>query len=429
MQNIMVETMVKEYLEEVKNGDFLLDVSFQRGNDKWNIMQKSLLINSIISGFVIPPLYIAECEGKKVLFDGLQRTTAIREFYNNEYALEGVDASINGKKFSELDSESQQKICEYKLCISCVGELSKDELVEVFLCINNGTALTKPQKTRGYLGYDVASWTKKMCEHPLFTKLASFTERQLKDDASLECLLQGIMLIHGCLGDSNGDMYEWKNISRDTVQNYAKEILSNVSEEELAGYAEVIEYLDTADFTENYEKSFIPVLIVLGKYAIKAGVSNEDFNKYITHMRGNRPAGYSSFKGSGNVSKAKTVGRIKVIIEDFNKWFVDVDKPLINLNASNRKKAKKAKAVTEVENKAESKIENTVVGISETRTDAVSDPNGVEEPVLEETVGADATDDISTEPVDMTVEGNATASSEVVAEQPSDGSDGTEEVA
>lgn len=432
MKNVMVETTTKEYLEEVKNGGISLDVCIQRGDNKWTLMQKCSLVESILKGFVIPPIYTASYEGTKVVVDGLQRTTAIKGFCNNEYALEGVEDSFSGKKFNDLDSNSKQRICEYKLSVVDGGDVSEEELSEMFLRLNNGSALTKTQKTRGHLGCAVASWSKEMCEHPLFTKLASYTEKQLKDDAPLECLLQGILLIHGCLGDSNGNMYEWKNISRDTVQNYVKETLSNVSADELAGYTEVIEYLDTADFTKNYEKSFIPVLIVLGKYAIKAGVSNEDFNKYITHMRGNRPVGYSSFKGSGNVSKAKTVGRIKVMIEDFDKWFVDVDKPFINLNASNRKKAKKDKVITEAEHKSESKTENTVVeevDISETRTDEVSNPNGVEESVSEETVGSDATGDISSEPADTTVEGSASDSSEADAEHPSDGSDGTEEVA
>lgn len=341
MKKEIKNVTINAYVKDVENGKLSLDVSVQRGDDKWTTAQRSKLVEAVLKDYPIPPICIATFEGKKIVYDGLQRTTALRKFCNDVFALESVDAVWCGKNFSELDEEDKKKFLEYELTFMDAGEVSAEELTELFLNLNNGTALTKTQKTRGHLGHTVAEWAKKMCSQPLFTKLAKLTEAQLKADAPLECLLQGILLIHGCLGNSDGERFEWKNISRDEVQKYSAEVLAKASASELEEYAQVIEYLNTADVTNNYEKTFIPSLIVLGKYAMLSGVSNEEFNHYVEHLRNNLPKGYGIFKGAGSVSKAKTVGKIKVLIDDFNEKFPDVKKPEINLDSSRKKATKK----------------------------------------------------------------------------------------
>lgn len=404
MKKDMVETTAKEYLEKVENGSISLDVSVQRRDDQWSLAQKSSLIESMMKGYPIPAICVVTYEGTTVVIDGLQRTTAIKGFYNDEYALEGVEESLSGKKFSELDAQNQQMFCEYRLSLMDGGVVSGKELIEVFLRLNNGTALSKTQKTRGFLGISVAKWAKEMCEHPLFTKMASFTARQLRDDAPLECLLQGIMLIHACLGDDEGNLYPWKNISRNEVQKYGRDILSKVSQKQLDGYAEVIKYLDSADVTHNYEKTFIPALIVLGKYAMMSGVSNQAFNEYLVHMRTNLPVGYGEFTGAGNVSKAKTVGRIKILINDFNSKFTELKKPEINLDASRKNSAKKVTNSAGVQKKSEEKAEEVPASIS----------------------SSDANDNVPTGASEQLAEDRASGSTEADAETVNDVSDGTE---
>ena len=446
------------YIDELEKDSISLKISIQRKKDKWTISQKSKLIESMIKGYPVPALNTVNYQDKRVVIDGLQRTTAIMEFYNDEYALEDVCDSLNGKKFSELDDECKKRFSNYELFLMDTTNASEEEVPDLFLRLNNGTALTMTQKARGFLGVQIAEWAEELCGHPLFTDFASFTNRQLKEDAPLECLLQGILLIHACLGDDNGEKYKWKNISRKEVMIYVKEVLSKVSQKQLNSYSEVIKYIEGTKVTNVYEKTFIPVLIVLAKYAMLAGVSEKEFNKYILHMRTNLPEQYNEFKGAGNVSKKKTIGRIKVMIDDFNKFFPEIEKPEICLEINTRrKKAVKVDNLLEdvptndtpADVSTEIEDASTDVPTNDTPEDAsINDDttenapedapanddttevedNATDAPTEAEdnTSSSDTTDGVSTEAAENSVESSASVSDETDAETNNDVSDGTE---
>lgn len=339
---VAMKTLATEkYLGEVNKGIISLEVSIQRGADQWIIVQQSKLVESMLEGEPIPPIFMADFEGKKVVYDGLQRTTALRKFYNDEFALKGVDERLCGKTFSQLEEDDKKKFLEYELFLSDAGEVSEEKLVRLFLNANSGTALIKTQITRGNLGITNADWARKMCQHPLFTKEAEFTSKQMKDDAPLQCLLQGIMLIHGCIGNEFGERYEWKGIASNHVDKYTKEVFSNASKKDLREYEEVIEYLDVIEVKHNCKKTFIPCLIVLGKYAMLAGISKEEFNPYAQYLINNMPEEYEQYKGAGSVSKAKVVGKLKALINHFHQKFSEVKRVEINLETTNPKKTTK----------------------------------------------------------------------------------------
>lgn len=136
----------------------LFDCAVQR-NPCWDVSRKSLLIHSMIEGYPIPPFYFARRSDKKYdALDGLQRSTAIREFLNEEYALsadtppirdeDGYSIDIAGKKFSELPEWAQDAIKDYSLTIYYFEDITEDEISELFFRINNGKPLTSIELTR-----------------------------------------------------------------------------------------------------------------------------------------------------------------------------------------------------------------------------------------------------------------------------------------
>lgn len=407
MNQEMEKVTVEEYIKRVENGDISLALSIQRGDGQWSLAQQSLLVDSVLKGYPVPSICTVSHKGAQVVVDGLQRTTAIRGFYKGEYALEVADKSLRGKTFSELDEQYKQKFREYGLNLISVTEVGYEELAQIFWRLNNGTALTKTQKTRGVLGDLVANWTSEMCRQPLFTEQASFTKRQLDEDAPLECLLQGILLIHGCLGDSNGERYPWENISKDEVHKYGNEILSKASEEELNSYRKVIEYAGVGEVDKRYEKTFVSVVILLAKYAMMAKLPKERFKDYIERKSNKKPAGYAQYKGAGCVFKPKTIGRIKSMIDDFNETFKDVKKPQINLDASRKK------PVTEAAEKTVDK-----------KGDVKSDDNVR----LEDRAEVEAAVDVLAEAMEMSVEADTSVTSEANEKAAGDASMQTEEV-
>lgn len=87
--NSMKKVTVKGYLEKVNTKDISTEVAVQRGDDQWKDAQKGLLISSVMKGFPIPPVCTVEFNGETLVIDGLQRTTALQGFYNNEFSIEG----------------------------------------------------------------------------------------------------------------------------------------------------------------------------------------------------------------------------------------------------------------------------------------------------------------------------------------------------
>ena len=115
--NSMKKVTVKGYLEKVNTKDISTEVAVQRGDDQWKDAQKGLLISSVMKGFPIPPVCTVEFNGETLVIDGLQRTTALQGFYNNEFSIEGSHSELDGKKYDELSEEERNKFNNYEFNI------------------------------------------------------------------------------------------------------------------------------------------------------------------------------------------------------------------------------------------------------------------------------------------------------------------------
>jgi len=73
-------------------------------NALWNTEKASVLIESLLMNFPIPPLYCSENKpGKWLIIDGIQRLSALLNFYRNAHPLSGLTilSEFEGKKFNE----------------------------------------------------------------------------------------------------------------------------------------------------------------------------------------------------------------------------------------------------------------------------------------------------------------------------------------
>ena len=140
--------------------DYDLYPDFQRRN-RWNRNQQSKLIESFIINVPIPPIFLYEKDYSIYeVMDGLQRITAIKEFYENKYALEGLEMwpELNGKIYSELPDQIRKGIDRrYISSIILLKETAKDQETAnylkqlVFSRINSGGAKLEDQEYRNAL--------------------------------------------------------------------------------------------------------------------------------------------------------------------------------------------------------------------------------------------------------------------------------------
>lgn len=147
-------------LQLLANGDYNLHPEFQRRR-RWNRVKQSQLIESFIMNVPIPPIFLYEQDlAKYEVMDGLQRLTAISEFYQDKYKLEGLEfwPELNGYKYSTLPKSVKQGIDRrYLSSIILLHETAEDEEDAkrmkqlVFDRINSGGAKLEYQESRNAL--------------------------------------------------------------------------------------------------------------------------------------------------------------------------------------------------------------------------------------------------------------------------------------
>jgi hypothetical protein len=141
-------------------GRYDLNPEYQR-RKRWDNIRKSKLIESFIMNVPIPPIFLYEASYSYYeVMDGLQRLTAINDFYKNEFALEGLEYwfELNGKKYNQLPEQVKRGIDRrYLSSIVLLQETAKDntqaeELKQiVFERLNSGGEKLEPQETRNAL--------------------------------------------------------------------------------------------------------------------------------------------------------------------------------------------------------------------------------------------------------------------------------------
>ncbi|MCD0489672.1 DUF262 domain-containing protein [Pedobacter sp. MC2016-14] len=141
----------------VISDSYLLTPEFQRRH-RWSVSQKSRLIESFIMNVPIPPIFLYEDSyGHYEVMDGLQRLSAIKEFYADSFTLEDLVEwpELNGKSYSTLPSQIKKGVDRrYLSSIILLKETASNQVDEnklkqlVFDRINSGGVQLEDQESR-----------------------------------------------------------------------------------------------------------------------------------------------------------------------------------------------------------------------------------------------------------------------------------------
>jgi len=144
----------------LNSGKYNLNPEYQR-RKRWSIQQKSRLIESFIINVPIPPIFLYEVNyAEYEVMDGLQRLTSIKEFYDGDFRLEGLEQwpELNGRTYQKLPEKIREGIDRrYLSSIVLLNETAKtpeqaDFLKQVvFGRLNSGGDKLTAQESRNAL--------------------------------------------------------------------------------------------------------------------------------------------------------------------------------------------------------------------------------------------------------------------------------------
>ena len=178
---------VFEYLRQLDKGRITIQPDFQR-NQVWTNPQKSKFIESIILNFPLPPIYLNETKDSNyIVIDGLQRTTALKDFYKGDLMLEKLEAlpKYNGDTFEKLPETLQSKFENKKLTIFVLKPSTPMVVIyDLFNRINTGGTQLNRQEVRNciFIG-ESTKLLKKLSEEDCFKRAISWgvKDTRMKD--------------------------------------------------------------------------------------------------------------------------------------------------------------------------------------------------------------------------------------------------------
>ncbi len=153
------ETIVRQ----IEKGNIILDPDFQR-REAWTSTKKSRFIESLVLGFPIPQIVLAESRDKKgrfIVIDGKQRLLSLQQFMREDSSkadtlkLRGLEVKneLNGKTYkqmidegldTDIDALSNQPI----RTVVVKNWPSVEVLYLIFLRLNTGSVKLSPQELR-----------------------------------------------------------------------------------------------------------------------------------------------------------------------------------------------------------------------------------------------------------------------------------------
>ncbi len=228
---------------------------------RWNEYQKTRLIESIILGFPIPPIFVSQREdGVWDVVDGLQRLSTIYEFI-------GILKDENGEKLKPLELKGTKYLPSFagkmwedsehlegsrigltppqrllikraKININILQKESDPSAkYELFQRLNTGGSIANPQEVRSCiivsLNPSLYKWMKKLSDDDNFQSCIAFNDKLLDEQYDLEILSRFLVLRSIEISDLKG-LGDVDSFFTDRMVKIAEDSQYNRDEEEQA---------------------------------------------------------------------------------------------------------------------------------------------------------------------------------------------------
>jgi hypothetical protein len=192
---------IAELINMLDRKELVVNQEYQRGSGLWPAGPSSYFIDTILEGYPFPKIYMYEFLDRssrgirKEIVDGQQRIKTILRFYSNEFALIGDTTNV-GRRFRELDTETQEQFLSYTVSVDVIRSASKAEILQMFRRMNAYTLpLNEAEKRHSSFEGEFKWFVNELSDalNEFFVTFGVFTNRQIvrMSDAELisECIL------------------------------------------------------------------------------------------------------------------------------------------------------------------------------------------------------------------------------------------------
>lgn len=271
-----------EFLVDLMSGKhpkIVLEVPFQR-NFIWKADRSSQLIESVIMNVPIPPLYFAEEEdGRWLVLDGLQRLNTLLTFYQNEYALKGLDIikELDGLKYKDIPPKAKSLLNDGLMRVNVIKKDSHEDIkYDIFMRLNKGAVSLNYQELRnclyrGELNDKVKQYVNDTPLFPLLLKLKKPHERFL----DVEFIIRVLAL---------QDKLEINQLGQYAIKGYTGRMVNFIND--YMKQTKSIDSITASDIINKFHETLLKVVAVFGEQrAFKDPTSDAlKFNKALSEF-------------------------------------------------------------------------------------------------------------------------------------------------
>lgn len=190
-------TTVSVFCEQDAMKKYNYDPPYQRDYNVWDISQKSLLIDTIMKNFPMPPIFLQQIieKGKTRydVIDGKQRLNTIKEFVNDKVPLPksfGDDdygiSVMNGLRYSEIEKMAKTNpdveefldvFWSYTISVEYIERTDEENVIvdQIFDRLNRGGERLNPAELRKASYYDTILYQEieRVAKEPVVSKALS----------------------------------------------------------------------------------------------------------------------------------------------------------------------------------------------------------------------------------------------------------------
>ncbi|MEY4904699.1 MAG: hypothetical protein RLZZ292_2514 [Bacteroidota bacterium] len=149
---------ISNLIDSLEHEEIMVKGYFQRKTDLWADDVKSRLIETILVGIPIPPLYFDRTTRDKwLVVDGLQRISSIRAFVKNELKLTGLEylPHFEGRYYKDFDTAEQRRFGRYVLSYCAIHQgTPRSVRYRIFKSINVSALTLNRQEIRYAINED-----------------------------------------------------------------------------------------------------------------------------------------------------------------------------------------------------------------------------------------------------------------------------------